>query len=173
MSDPRNYSPVGSGNGGGYGGDWSDDEYSLRNHGREKFRRERSLERDPSFGRDEFDRYDRKKRHRRSLTPPDGNDSSITCFLQHTDSTCKERRHVKRRPSPHGDYGRSRHDRDIRDPYDHHDGDHYIPNYDRDGYAPAPRYSSLPEAHGFGYPMMGNGKSCLCLCLHVYLTFLI
>lgn len=173
MSDHRNYSPVGSGNGGGYGGDWSDDEYSLRNHGREKFRRERSLERDPSFGRDEFDRYDRKKRHRRSLTPPDGNDSSTTCFLQHTDSTCKERRHVKRRPSPHGDYGRSRHDRDIRDPYDHHDGDHYIPNYDRDGYAPAPRYSSLPEAHGFGYPMMGNGKSCLCLCLHVYLTFLI
>lgn len=84
---------------------------------------------------------------------------STACFIHHADATFTERRHIKRRPSPHGDYGRSRHDRDMRDPYDHHDGDHYIPNYDRDGYAPAPRYSSLPEAQGFGYPMMGNGES--------------
>lgn len=39
------------------------------------------------------------------------------------------------------------------------DGDHYIPNYERDGYTPAPRYSSLPDsqssAGGMGYPMIG------------------
>ena len=74
MSDRRNYSPVGRGGGMGY--DWSDDEYSPRTHGREKFRRERSLERDHAmYSRpppDDYDRYDRKKRHRRSITPPEG-----------------------------------------------------------------------------------------------------
>ncbi|KAI9319051.1 hypothetical protein BX666DRAFT_2025391 [Dichotomocladium elegans] len=155
MSDRRNYSPIGragdtsgGGSAGGYRGDWSDDESSMPTHGREKFRQERSLERDQgSYSRnpDDYDRYDRKKRLRRSITPPD------------------ERRHIKRRASPHaGDYGnlgRSRHDRDPRDlVYEHHDGDHYIPNYDRDGYAPAPRYSSVSDSHsgarGFGYPMV-------------------
>ncbi|KAI9278683.1 hypothetical protein BDA99DRAFT_13548 [Phascolomyces articulosus] len=139
MSDRRNYSPVGRGGGMGY--DWSDDEYSPRTHGREKFRRERSLERDHAmYSRpppDDYDRYDRKKRHRRSITPPE------------------ERRHSKRRASfskmgspSHGDYGVMPRGGGQREPdYHHHqpDGDHYIPNYERDGYAPGPRYSSLQQ----------------------------
>ncbi|KAI8140368.1 hypothetical protein BJV82DRAFT_671798 [Fennellomyces sp. T-0311] len=161
MSDRRNYSPSGRGGGGmganagGY--DWSDDEYSPRTHGREKFRRERSLERDhPMYSRgpDDYDRYDRKKRLRRSITPPD------------------ERRHSKRRASfskmgspPHGDFGsvaRAAGGGAQRDPDYHHqaDGDHYIPNYERDGYTPAPRYSNIPESQNspaFGYPMVGGG----------------
>lgn len=52
--------------------DWSDDESTSRNHGRDKFRHERSDERDRAYGNDEYDRYDRKKRGRRSPTPPEG-----------------------------------------------------------------------------------------------------
>ncbi|RCH81258.1 hypothetical protein CU098_006009, partial [Rhizopus stolonifer] len=80
--------------------EWSDDENISRNHGRDKFRHERSLERD-RYG-EEYDRYDRKKRGRRSPTPPE-------------------------------DY--------RNDP----ETDHYIPNYERDGYVPGPRYGSKPE----------------------------
>lgn len=50
--------------------DWSDDENASRNHGRDKFRHERSLERE-RYG-EEYERYDRKKRGRRSPTPPEG-----------------------------------------------------------------------------------------------------
>ncbi|KAI7904590.1 uncharacterized protein BX663DRAFT_502898 [Cokeromyces recurvatus] len=111
--------------------EWSDDENTQHNHGRDKFRHERSLERD-RYG-EEYERYDRKKRGRRSPTPPE------------------DRRH-KRRPSysPMRNYSRNR---DIRnDP----ETDHYIPNYDRDGYMPGPRYGSKPEPSQFagGYPMM-------------------
>ncbi|KAI9499201.1 hypothetical protein BDB00DRAFT_866685 [Zychaea mexicana] len=156
MTDRRNYSPVGRGGGIGAGYDWSDDEYSPRTHGRDKFRRERSLERDHAmYSRpppDDYDRYDRKKRHRRSITPPE------------------ERRHSKRRasfskmgsPSHGGDYRAMPRGGGQRDPDYHHDqpdGDHYIPNYERDGYAPAPRYSSLSESQSspaFNYPMIGD-----------------
>ncbi|KAI8642566.1 hypothetical protein BD408DRAFT_416434 [Parasitella parasitica] len=132
-------------------GEWSDDENASRNHGRDKFRHERSLERE-RYG-EEYERYDRKKRGRRSPTPPE------------------DRRH-KRRPSysppPMRNY---RNNRDIRsDP----ETDHYIPNYERDGYVPGPRYGSKPDltgplafgnsnpagspgivgSNGGGYPMM-------------------
>lgn len=80
MSERRNLSPNdregGSGTGSFRGGDWSDDEHSPRSHGREKFRRERSIEREPSsykWASDDHERYDRKKRTRRSVTPPEGN----------------------------------------------------------------------------------------------------
>lgn len=47
------------------------------------------------------------------------------------------------------------------------DTDHYIPNYDRDGYVPGPRYGNKPEVlsnspfvgqnnPGGGFPMMGK-----------------
>lgn len=53
--------------------EWSDEESSSRNHGRDKFRHERSVERDSrAYGNDEYERYDRKKRGRRSPTPPEG-----------------------------------------------------------------------------------------------------
>ena len=61
-----------------------------------------------------------------------------------------------------------RNNRDIRnDP----ETDHYIPNYERDGYVPGPRYGSKPDipapmpfagnsnpavGAGNGYPMMGR-----------------
>ncbi|CAO0798763.1 unnamed protein product [Mucor circinelloides] len=123
--------------------DWSDDENASRNHGRDKFRHERSLERE-RYG-EEYERYDRKKRGRRSPTPPE------------------DRRH-KRRPSysppPMRNY---RNNRDIRnDP----ETDHYIPNYERDGYVPGPRYGNKPEIPGpmpfannpaVGAPGAGNG----------------
>lgn len=59
----------------------------------------------------------------------------------------------------------SRHQRDMRnDP----ETDHYIPNYERDGYVPGPRYGNKPEisapapfhgnGNGTGYPMMGKKK---------------
>lgn len=51
--------------------EWSDDETSSRNHGRDKFRHERSVERDRAYGNDEYERYG-KKRGRRSPTPPEG-----------------------------------------------------------------------------------------------------
>ncbi|KAI9469006.1 MAG: hypothetical protein EXX96DRAFT_590070 [Benjaminiella poitrasii] len=110
--------------------EWSDDENTQRNHGRDKFRHERSLERD-RYG-EEYERYDRKKRGRRSPTPPE------------------DRRH-KRRPSysppPMRNYTNSR-NRDVRnDP----ETDHYIPNYDRDGYMPGPRYDMM------GPQMMNQG----------------
>ena len=82
-----------------------------------------------------------------------------------------ERRHTKRRASfskmgspSHGDYGpmaRGSGQRELD--YHHHqpDGDHYIPNYERDGYTPAPRYSNLQqESHnspGFGGDSRGRG----------------
>ncbi|OAD05251.1 C2H2-type zinc finger transcription factor [Mucor lusitanicus CBS 277.49] len=130
--------------------DWSDDENASRNHGRDRFRHERSLERE-RYG-EEYERYDRKKRGRRSPTPPE------------------DRRH-KRRPSYSPPPMRSyRNNRDIRnDP----ETDHYIPNYERDGYVPGPRYGSKPDlpapmpfansnpavgapGAGNGYPMMGD-----------------
>ncbi|KAG0234655.1 hypothetical protein BGX31_004478 [Mortierella sp. GBA43] len=82
-----------------YGRDYSDDEHSSR--GRDKFRRERSPEKD-DFGRD-------KRRRKTSASPDD-----------------RERRPRRNRSSSKdGD----------DDP-----GDRYIPNYERDGYNPAPRY---------------------------------
>jgi hypothetical protein len=51
--------------------EWSDEENAPRTHGRDKFHHERSLERD-RYGGEEYDRYDRKKRGRRSPTPPEG-----------------------------------------------------------------------------------------------------
>ncbi|KAI8884137.1 hypothetical protein K501DRAFT_248302 [Backusella circina FSU 941] len=116
--------------------EWSDDDLP-RTHGRDKFRHERSIERDRG-GFDEYDRYDRKKRTRRSPTPPE------------------ERRH-KRRPSyspppMRGGYSGAR--RNVHEA----DSDHYIPNYDRDGYVPGPRYGNKPNSqnaqNSFGYPAM-------------------
>ena len=59
----------------------------------------------------------------------------------------------------------NRNERDMRnDP----DTDHYIPNYDRDGYVPGPRYGNKPEILSNspfvgsnnpgpgGFPMMGK-----------------
>lgn len=76
-----------------------------------------------------------------------------------------------------------RNNRDIRtDP----ETDHYIPNYDRDGYVPGPRYGNKPEIPGppfannnpaagaaagnggGGYPMMGN--SCF-LYINIFFVF--
>lgn len=50
--------------------DWSDEENMPRSHAREKFRPERSLERE-RYG-EEYERYDCRKRGRRSPTPPEG-----------------------------------------------------------------------------------------------------
>ncbi|KAI8380887.1 uncharacterized protein BYT42DRAFT_284922 [Radiomyces spectabilis] len=79
-----------------------------------------------------------------------------------------ERRHKRRAsfsPPPHGGRGyrggpRGGGMRDVRerDADYPQDGDHYIPNYERDGYVPGPRYSNMPERQqgrpGGGYPMM-------------------
>ncbi|KAI1312646.1 hypothetical protein EDD11_002883 [Mortierella claussenii] len=81
-------------------GDYSDDESNSR--GRDKFRRERSPEKD-DFGRD-------KRRRKTSASPDD-----------------RERRPRRNRSSSKD--GESE------------PGDRYIPNYERDGYNPAPRYN--------------------------------
>ncbi|KAF9279681.1 hypothetical protein BGZ88_012615, partial [Linnemannia elongata] len=86
-------------------GDYSDDESNSRS--RDKFRRERSPEKD-DFGRD-------KRRRKTSASPED-----------------RERRPRRNRSTS----------KDGDDPTDR-----YIPNYDRDGYNPAPRYSR-PEHYG-------------------------
>ncbi|KAL9558617.1 hypothetical protein MBANPS3_000826 [Mucor bainieri] len=115
--------------------DWSDEDAAARNHGRDKFRHERSLERE-RYGAEEYERYDRKKRGRRSPTPPE------------------DRRH-KRRPSYSPPPMRSyRNNRDIRnDP----ETDHYIPNYERDGYVPGPRYGNKPDLPA-PMPFAGSGN---------------
>lgn len=157
------------------GRDFSDEDYPPRSHGREKFRRERSIDRDQGYygraGEDYGDRYDRKKRIRRSVTPPDGKPNMTTSY-QNVVHFVLDRRHIKRRASLTGGYSRAMpprgsHERDLRDG-DYRDGDHYIPNYDRDGYSPAPRYSSMPEhsnsfsggsgsgSGGHSYPVMGT-----------------
>ncbi|KAF9362181.1 hypothetical protein BGX34_006659 [Mortierella sp. NVP85] len=97
-----------------YGRDYSDDEHSSR--GREKFRRERSPEKD-DFGRD-------KRRRKTSASPDD-----------------RERRPRRNRSSSKdGD----------DDP-----GDRYIPNYERDGYNPAPRYGR-PDHYSSRYDGPGG-----------------
>ncbi|KAG0194485.1 hypothetical protein DFQ28_010569 [Apophysomyces sp. BC1034] len=156
MSDRRAYSPAGRG--GIAFGDWSDDDFCPRSHGREKFRRERSVERDRgAYGdtynpnAEEYDRYERKKRSRRAETPPEER---------------RHKRHASFTSPPHSarPYGahratRGSRERDPREPdYHHQEGDHYIPNYERDGYVPGPRYSNIPEppngGSAFGYPVM-------------------
>ncbi|KAF7720961.1 hypothetical protein EC973_005674 [Apophysomyces ossiformis] len=156
MSERRAYSPAGRG--GIAFGDWSDDDFAPRSHGREKFRRERSVERDRgAYGdtynpnAEEYDRYERKKRSRRAETPPEER---------------RHKRHASFASPPHSSrpYGASRgprgsRERDSRESdYHHQEGDHYIPNYERDGYVPGPRYSSIPEppngGSAFGYPVM-------------------
>ncbi|KAF9433422.1 hypothetical protein BGZ76_009480 [Entomortierella beljakovae] len=82
-----------------YRGDYSDDESNPR--GRDKFRRERSPEKD-DFGRD-------KRRRKTSASPDD-----------------RERRPRRNRSSS----------KEV----DGEPGDRYIPNYERDGYNPAPRH---------------------------------
>jgi hypothetical protein len=70
-----------------------------------------------------------------------------------------DRRYRRRRlssysPEYHGP-SRTRPDRPNRgrDRERDQDGDHYIPNYERDGYAPAPKYSQLPDnAPQYNYP---------------------
>ncbi|KAF9184964.1 hypothetical protein BGZ50_003372 [Haplosporangium sp. Z 11] len=97
-------------------GDYSDDESSSR--GRDKFRRERSPEKD-DFGRD-------KRRRKPSDSPED-----------------RERRPKRNRSSSKDGDGEP--------------GDRYIPNYERDGYNPAPRYGRSDhfgnryDGHGGGY----------------------
>ncbi|KAG9063976.1 hypothetical protein KI688_004090 [Linnemannia hyalina] len=86
-------------------GDYSDDESNSRS--RDKFRRERSPEKD-DFGRD-------KRRRKTSASPED-----------------RERRPRRNRSSS----------KDGDDPTDR-----YIPNYDRDGYNPAPRHNR-PDHYG-------------------------
>ncbi|KAF9199123.1 hypothetical protein BGZ49_010803 [Haplosporangium sp. Z 27] len=95
-------------------GEYSDDESSSR--GRDKFRRERSPEKD-DFGRD-------KRRRKTSASPDD-----------------RERRPRRNRSSSKDGDG---------DP-----GDRYIPNYERDGYNPAPRYSR-PDHFGGRYDSPGG-----------------
>ncbi|KAF9100388.1 hypothetical protein BGX29_006639 [Mortierella sp. GBA35] len=87
-------------------GDYSDDDSNSRS--RDKFRRERSPEKD-DFGRD-------KRRRKTSASPED-----------------RERRPRRNRSS-------------SKDGDDH--TDRYTPNYERDGYNPAPRYSSRPDHYG-------------------------
>lgn len=127
--------------------EWSDEETSSRNHGRDKFRHERDIERDRGYGNDDFERYDRKKRGRRSPTPPE------------------DQRRQRRRPSYSPPPMRSYQPRGERSMRNDPDTDHYIPNYDRDGYVPGPRYGNKPEVlsnspfvgqnnPGGGFPMM-------------------
>ncbi|CAO3665810.1 unnamed protein product [Umbelopsis ramanniana] len=135
MSDCREYSPP---RGGQRYSEWSDEEYPP-SRGREKFRSERGADKDRSYLED----YERRKRSRHSPSPPE------------------DRRYSRRRLSSYSpEYrgpSRSRSDRHSRgrERERDQDGDHYIPNYDRDGYAPAPKYSQLPEnTMQYGYPDM-------------------
>ncbi|KAL0082359.1 C2H2-type zinc finger transcription factor [Phycomyces blakesleeanus] len=121
--------------------DVSDDDTIPHSHGRDKFRRERSLERNTG----DADRYDYKKRPRSSPVPSD----------EH-----RHKRHVALSPPhgmrghgppvPRGARGQPRGDAEQ--------GDRYVPNYDRDGYVPAPRYTHGPDAQhpvpGMNHPMM-------------------
>ncbi|KAF9932684.1 hypothetical protein BGZ65_004375, partial [Modicella reniformis] len=97
-----------------YGRDYSDDEHSSR--GRDKFRRERSPEKD-DFGRD-------KRRRKTSASPDD-----------------RERRPRRNRSSSKDG--------------DDEPGDRYIPNYERDGYNPAPRYGR-PDHYSNRYDGSGG-----------------
>lgn len=72
-------------------------------------------------------------------------------------------RRYKRRPS----YSPPpmRHQGRVRDYKNDPDTDHYIPNYERDGYNPGPRYGGRPEPrtssisnNGPPYPMMGKSN---------------
>ncbi|KAI9303393.1 hypothetical protein BJ944DRAFT_232204 [Cunninghamella echinulata] len=146
MSDRRNYSPSSRTM------NVSDDDYSPRS--RDKFRRERSLDRNSymdtySSKTDEYGRYARKKRQRRS-------------------PSTEERRHKYRRSSPsppsqhshhyyRGGYSRQK---ETRERDDYSDGDHYIPNYERDGYTPGARYGGRqmdqPNVQKFNYSVMGK-----------------
>ncbi|KAG0327614.1 hypothetical protein BG000_000879 [Podila horticola] len=95
-------------------GDYSDDESNSR--GRDKFRRERSPDKD-DFGRD-------KRRRKTSASPEE-----------------RERRPKRNRSTS----------KELGD----EPGDRYIPNYDRDGYNPAPRYSR-PDPYGSRYDSHGG-----------------
>lgn len=56
-------------------------------------------------------------------------------------------------------YPNSRPNRMERDLRNEPDTDHYIPNYDRDGYVPGPRYGNKPEIvsnPAFGGPVAGG-----------------
>ncbi|RUS12953.1 hypothetical protein BC937DRAFT_86615, partial [Endogone sp. FLAS-F59071] len=126
--------------------DWSDDEsYPTSSHGREKFRRERSIDRERGSARGGASErggnsrdYDSRKRGR-SPTPPD------------------DRRYKRRRsPTPPSRSGRV--SGAGRDGSSTADGDHYVPNYERDGYNPAPKFGNMPESTTFPfYPMLAEG----------------
>lgn len=75
-------------------------------------------------------------------------------------------------------YQNSRPNRMERDLRNEPDTDHYIPNYDRDGYVPGPRYGNKPEVlsnpsfgpnNPGGFPIMG--KYICILYLKTLLTF--
>ncbi|KAJ3106741.1 hypothetical protein HDU97_005667 [Phlyctochytrium planicorne] len=98
--------------------------------GREKFRRER----DEGYGYPKKDAF--------------GRDNFEGRKRQRSESPEMDRRRRRRSPSPRGSRGGG---------MGGGDGDHYIPNYDRDGYAPAPRYNGGYQSGGGGYDGGYNG----------------
>ncbi|KAL1920543.1 uncharacterized protein VTP21DRAFT_920 [Calcarisporiella thermophila] len=89
---------------------------------RDRFRRERERER----GGRRSDRFERRDEDRHYEGPASKRDRSLS--PDERDRRHKYRRSVSpRRGAPPSD------------------GDHYIPNYERDGYSPAPRYGNRPE----------------------------
>ncbi|ORX91462.1 hypothetical protein K493DRAFT_286786 [Basidiobolus meristosporus CBS 931.73] len=111
-------------------GEYLSDEENFYRGSREKFRRERRSSRERGYDRPRGERKDYSRS--RSRSPIN-----------------RERRY-RRSPSPRRDR-----DRDRRIEADR-DGDHYIPNYNRDGYVPAPRYGNNPEANGSQFGSGGN-----------------
>jgi hypothetical protein len=78
---------------------------------------------------------------------------NLTRNAYHIDRRYSRRRLSSYSPEYRGP-SRSRSDRHSRgrERERDQDGDHYIPNYDRDGYAPGPKYSQMPEnAMQYGY----------------------
>ncbi|KAK9722993.1 hypothetical protein K7432_002293 [Basidiobolus ranarum] len=111
-------------------GDYLSDEENFYRGSREKFRRERRSSRERGFERSRGDRKDFSRSRSRSPMNRD--------------------RRYRRSPSPRRDRERERR------PEAERDGDHYIPNYNRDGYVPAPRYGNNPEANGAPFGAGGN-----------------
>ncbi|KAJ3176671.1 hypothetical protein HK101_010391, partial [Irineochytrium annulatum] len=98
-----------------------------QNQSRSKFRRERNDEMNPNMAPMSYGSNPRRKRER--------------------SESLEDRRKRRRSLSPRGPMGMN------RPGSNNPDGDHYVPNYDRDGYIPAPRH------HGSGsnnFPVQGS-----------------
>ncbi|KAI8342425.1 arsenite-resistance protein 2-domain-containing protein [Chlamydoabsidia padenii] len=132
MSDRRKYSPSNKSTSHTNG---SDDDYSPHSS-RDKFRRERSMDGNSymdtySPKTDEYGRYSRNKRYIRSPSPT------------------PDQRRKYRRTSPDHHSHRSNYRRQSREHTEGRDSDyavdHYVPNYERDGYTPGARYGRNAE----------------------------